>query len=185
MVVKPAIAAFSVLAFCCAVPSAFAQDEKEDAAAATALQEPVKPEPQPAQVEAVKEQAQPVQQKIEETTEMKEVEGTINAKSFTFLALGVGANSEGTQVEMAFNVDKDVKIVHKKSYKELRAGDIVRVRYAEMKQVDASGKTIGSSRMLKQITFLKSAEKKQSAPAALASQEEGQGSIPLKGMKGE
>jgi hypothetical protein len=151
-----------------------------------AQEEPVKPAE--SAVSAAQEVSQPsVEQKIEEQTEMLEVEGTINAKSSHFLALGISPDPESKIArEMAFNVDKDVKIVHKKSYKELHQGDIVKVRYSETKKTNQSGAVLSSNRQLRQVTFLKVAEKTQFSQANnLVTPDEGTDTIPLKGMKGE
>jgi hypothetical protein len=113
--------------------------------------------------------------------EAREVEGVINAKSPAFIAIDF-QGQKGLE-EMAFRVAKELKFAHKKSYKEFAVGDTVTAQYVET-TVSKGDKILSSSRALKQLIFLRAAEKEQPAEGQLKSNPDGGEKIPLKGLKG-
>lgn len=132
----------------------------------------------------------------------KEASGTISALSKNFIAVVTGVDpmtKVGT--ESAFNLDANVRIVHKRSIDEIGVGDTVKVGYEEtVKMTD--GKRTSRSTMVKSITFLRAAPKEQVSkepepkqPAAQVEQpqeelsasegdEPDAGSLTLKGLRG-
>ena len=146
-------------------------------------EEPVKP--QSAEGAAKQEQAPApaVEEKEVTRVEAKEVEGVINAKSPTFIAIDF-QGQKGLE-EMAFRVAKELKFAHKKSYKEFAVGDTVTAQYAET-TVSKGDKILSSSRVLKQLIFLKAAETAQQAAGGQLKSNPAEGEkIPLKGLKGD
>lgn len=124
-------------------------------------------------------------QKEEKVTKItKQVTGEIAGISKNFIAVDYGLNAQGTSMqEMAFNLDKNIKIEHKRSLAELYLGDTVTVTYEEITKTDKQGgKWVNC--IPKVITFVRPAQKslESIAPQEAATQEE---NIPLKGIKGE
>ncbi|HOW42493.1 MAG TPA: hypothetical protein P5110_03140 [Candidatus Omnitrophota bacterium] len=118
---------------------------------------------------------------------IKQVSGVISGLSSGFIAIELGGGSAKGARESAFNLDKNVRIVHKKSLKELSVGDTVSLDYEETVTKQADGKKMRKTRVIA-ITFLKA------APQGLIAQEETQplqksepkaGELSLKGIKGE
>jgi len=122
-----------------------------------------------------------VEEKEQTTVEAREVEGVINAKSPVFIAIDF-QGQKGLE-EMAFRVAKELKFAHKKSYKEFAVGDTVKAQYAET-TVSKGDKILSSSRVLKQLIFLRAAEKVQSGEEQLKTNPGEGEKIPLKGLKG-
>jgi len=96
----------------------------------------------------------------------KDVTGEIVGLSGNFIAVAGGVNPKtGAVSEAAFNLGKNVKVVHKRSLSEFGVGDVVKVEYEE-KIVSADNGRKMRSTTVTSLTFLK--------PAArdLSSQEE-------------
>lgn len=88
----------------------------------------------------------------------KSVSGEVSGVSANFIAVAYGIKEkEQSSLEMAFDVDKDVKIEHKKSIKEIGLGDTVEVVYDEIKRFDAQGKIKSSRRLARVVVFLRAA----------------------------
>lgn len=88
----------------------------------------------------------------------KSVSGEVAGVSANFIAVAYGiSEKEQSSLEMAFDVDKNVKIDHKKSIKEIGLGDMVEVVYDEIKKIDAQGKITSSRRLARVIVFLRAA----------------------------
>jgi hypothetical protein len=88
----------------------------------------------------------------------KSVSGEVAGISANFIAVAYGiSEKEGSSLEMAFDVDKNVKIDHKKSIKEIGLGDMVEVAYDEIKKIDAQGKIKSSRRLARVVVFLRAA----------------------------
>lgn len=98
----------------------------------------------------------PQEEKEEKTS--KSVSGEVTGVSANFIAVAYGINEkEQSSLEMAFDVDKNVKIDHKKSIKEIGLGDMVEVVYDEIKKIDAQGKVTSSRRLARVVVFLRAA----------------------------
>lgn len=110
--------------------------------------------------------------KPKEVIVVREVEGVISALSGNFIAIECGLNSVGNAaVEMAFNLDKKVQVVHKKSLKEISVGDRVSVTYNEIIK-EEEGRKI-ARRLVTAITFLAAGQKQpQIEPPPPAASEE-------------
>ena len=68
-----------------------------------------------------------------ETSLIKEAEGKVSGLSSRFIAVETGVDAKaGANLEMAFKVDKNTQIVHKKSIKEISMGDIVKLSYLDI-----------------------------------------------------
>jgi len=116
---------------------------------------------------------------------MKEATGVISALSANFIAVETGIDpSTGIPREEAFNLDKNVRVLHKNSLKEIKVGDTVTVGYEETIETTDTGRRIRST-SVKTITFLKSPPKEITGLEETTSKEaEPQvGSLPLKGLK--
>jgi hypothetical protein len=162
------------------IVTVYAQDAKGKPAAAVAGQPKADAAPQ----ETVKVVA-------------KEASGVISSLSSNFIAVVTGVDSltqAGT--ESAFNLDKNVRIIHKKSLKDIKVGDTVTVSYEETLKLQ-DGKRKSRSTSVKSIAFLKAAPKEpvleEPAPqikqpqvdsAASEETEPQSGSLPLKGLRG-
>lgn len=104
-------------------------------------------------------------------SEMKEVTGEVGGISKNFLAILYGQDKDASY-EMALTIDKDVKLKGKNSLSEIGPGDTVSVSYEEKaetyKENDEKGKekdvTKVLSRVVKAVTFIKSAPKELQAP---------------------
>ncbi len=149
------------------------------------LQEPVKPAQERVEpaVAPVEEEKAPVKPEEKTVSEIKELTGEITGLSGSFIAITSGTTAEGAGLESAFNVPKDVRMAHKRSFKELRQGDTVTVRYEEVRQSFADGRTMRKN-TVKSITFLKAAPKVTQSEALTTPAEEPEGSLPLKGIRG-
>ena len=117
---------------------------------------------------------------------LKEVSGKITSLSPNFLAVETGIDQkEGAALESAFNLGKDVRIVHKKNLKELNIGDTVSVGYEETVETMEDGRKMRKS-SVKTITFLNPAPVEIRAPGQPTPSEEEEpdaGSFSLKGLK--
>ena len=99
-------------------------------------------------------------------TVAKEFTGMVSGISAGFIAVDGGVSAESkAALEMAFNLDKDVKVVHKKNLSEIVLGDTVTIHYNETTQTSAEGRTMRSTRV-REIVFV------APAPKELSSQEE-------------
>ena len=91
----------------------------------------------------------------------KKMTGEVQGISKNFIAI-LYAQDEKTSYEMAFDVDKDVKIENKKDLKEIKVGNIVAVTYQETTEKpkdDKDGKKIKvQNRTVKRIIFIKERE---------------------------
>jgi len=118
----------------------------------------------------------PVEKSI---TETREVEGVVTGLSRRFIAVLYGKNTEsGAGLEMAFDIPEKVMIVHKRSLDDIKSGDTVKLVYEEAFKIENETK-IATKRNLKQIVFLKAAEKKNESQEPLEKE-----TIPLKGLRG-
>jgi hypothetical protein len=99
-------------------------------------------------------------------TEVKEISGEVSGISSNSISILYGQN-EKTSFEMALTIDKDTKVEHKKSLKEIHTGDMVLVRYeettetykekAEKGQMKDVTRRLG--RLVKAVVFIKAAPK--------------------------
>jgi hypothetical protein len=102
----------------------------------------------------------------------KSVSGAVAGISANFIAIEYGVSEkEQSSLEMAFDVDKDVKIAHKKSLKEIHTGDTVEVAYDEIKKIDAQGKVKSSRRLARVIVFVRAAPAPKPESSVLVSGE--------------
>jgi len=119
-------------------------------------------------------------------TVSKTVTGIVSGISYNFIAVMFGQDEKGEVAqEMAFNVDKSVKIEHKSDIGSIKAGDTVSVAYEETTQTSKDGvKT--SKRMAKAITFLRPAQVKPEGAENGSLESSGNSAdmpLPIKGMK--
>ncbi len=124
------------------------------------------------------------EKKIE--TREKEVSGKITSLSSNFLAVESGIDqNEGAALESAFNLDKNVRVIHKKNLKELNIGDTVSVGYEETIETMEDGRKMRKS-AVKTITFLNPAPvevRVQEQPIPSEENVPGAGTFSLKGLK--
>lgn len=144
---------------------------------------------------AAKPQASKEASTNKETTEekivtvAKEIEGKVSGISANFIAIAYGESKEAS-LEMAFDLNKDVKVNHKKSLSEIGMGDTVKVDYDEVTRTRDDGKKI-SKRVAKIISFLRKAEKIPEAIEPEVSPDPGEQSggealsLPIKGARQE
>lgn len=148
-----------------------------------AQEEQVKPaetvEPPAAQPLPKVEQKQALEKPL---VEIKEIEGQITGLSGNFLALTYG-QSENSVLEAAFNVDKNVQLSHKRSFKEFKPGDTVKVRYEQETRALEDGR-VSRKNTIKSITFLKAAPKELVSQEPSAPSDGSDAPLPLKGTKG-
>ncbi|MFA6384702.1 MAG: hypothetical protein WCY10_04960 [Candidatus Omnitrophota bacterium] len=137
---------------------------------------------------------------VKETVKIvaKEASGTVSALSGNFIAVATGVDPVSkVGVESAFNLDKKVRIIHKKSLNDIKTGDTVKVNYEETLKIQ-EGKRKSRSTKVISITFLKAApktpdsqepapqvEQPQEEPSAQEGNEASSGSLSLKGLKEE
>lgn len=99
------------------------------------------------------------QQQEKEEIARKSVAGEVSGLAPNFIAVLYGQSQESqAALEMAFDLDKDVKIEHRKSLKEINMGDTVEVAYLEITKTREDGRKI-SRRVAKVITFVRASEK--------------------------
>ena len=99
-------------------------------------------------------------------TVAKEVSGQVSGISSSLISILYGQDKK-TSYEMALTIDKDTKVEHKKSLKEIQSGDTVLVKYEETTETykveDAKGQkkevTRRLGRQVKTVVFLKAAPK--------------------------
>ena len=93
-------------------------------------------------------------------TAAKDITGTVGGISPNFIAVTLGRGAQGqAALEMAFNLNKTVKIEHKNSIKDIKLGDTVQVAYDEITTTREDGsKSI--RRVAKSVIFLRQAENK-------------------------
>jgi hypothetical protein len=85
----------------------------------------------------------------------KTVTGVVSGISYNFIAVMYGHDAKGEVArEMAFNVDKNVRIEHKPGIKDIKAGDTVTVAYDEI-TVTAPDGSKAVQRITKAIAFLR------------------------------
>ncbi len=134
--------------------------------------------------EDVTQPAPASQQQPLKTVAHKTVEGVVTGLSGNFMAVQYGRDeTQQVCLEMAFNVDPNVKIEHKQSIKDFVMGDTVFVSYdliSEKFDDDTELKKIVATK----ISFVRPAQKRPDE-AALVSTEEEPESLPIKGPKGE
>lgn len=97
------------------------------------------------------------------TVVVKEMKGEVSGISSSFIAILYGQD-KNTSYEMAFTMDKNVKLEDKKSLKEIEPRDIVTVSYeetSETKKVDDKEVTRVMSRVVKRIRFVRAGTKLQ------------------------
>jgi hypothetical protein len=139
-----------------------------------------------------KAQDKPAGQEPKREVVFKEVTGRVSGLSSNFIAVVYGSDDKNkASLEAAFKLDKDLRIVHKGSLKDIMMGDTVKVGFEETKETFADASTTRSVKA-KTITFLQhvqkdllpdeSAQLKDTAPVEPAS--EGENALPLKGLKG-
>lgn len=99
---------------------------------------------------------------------VKEVSGKVSAIRSNFITIVYKKNVEkGIEYEIDFPIDKDVRVVHKKSLSEIKAGDMVIVKYEQEQKEDEVIKDDGSieriikiiGRKAKVITFIRATKK--------------------------
>jgi len=117
---------------------------------------------------------------------MKETTGVVSALSGSFIAVETGADPQsGAATESAFNLDKNVRIEHKNSLKEIKIGDTVAVGYAETIETKDDGSQSRKT-SVKTITFLRPAPQEmtsQEAPTSPAGGGPEDTPLSLKGLK--
>jgi hypothetical protein len=100
--------------------------------------------------------------KEKEVVVAMEVSGTVSGLTPNFIAVIYGRNeAEKVSLEMAFSLDKDVRIAHKNSIQEIGLGDEVRITYDEVTRINAEGKIIARKRVAKEVAFVRQAQKVQ------------------------
>jgi hypothetical protein len=100
--------------------------------------------------------------KEKEVVVTMEVSGRVSGLSPNFIAVIYGRDDTGkVSLEMAFNLDKDVKVAHKNSIKEIGLGDEVKITYAEITRFSAEGKMISRRRVAKEVAFVRAAKTEQ------------------------
>jgi hypothetical protein len=128
----------------------------------------------------------------------KEVEGVVAGAGPGAIAVTAGLNDSGASREMSFNVPANVRFVHRKSMKDINAGDTVKIVYEEIVS-SYPDKRRKSVREVKQIIFLKPGAARKAAADATEqlrstetisseAQQPAQPTedvLPLKGAKGE
>ncbi|MDD5730520.1 MAG: hypothetical protein PHN57_05280 [Candidatus Omnitrophica bacterium] len=118
----------------------------------------------------------------------KEITGVVSGLSSNFIAVTLTVESESVPAtEFAFNIDKKIRVVHKKNLSEIKFGDTVKINYDETTKTLDDGRKIVKN-TAKMITFLKAAPKeaaqveiKTSAPQQSTPESD---SLSLKGLKG-
>ena len=95
----------------------------------------------------------------------KHMTGEVSGISANFLGLVYNVDQkEQTSYEMAFSLDKDVKVEAKAGLSEISPGDIVSVAYDETLETDDQGNKRVMQRLVKRIAYLKpSADKLEEA----------------------
>jgi len=91
---------------------------------------------------------------------MKKMKGEVAGISQNFISILYGQD-EKTSYEMAFDIDKDVKIENKADLKQINIGNIVTVAYEETTEKlkdDKKGKIKVKNRTVKRIVFIKERE---------------------------
>lgn len=111
------------------------------------------------------------EKEFKKTTVTKKLDGEVAGISADFIAIDCGLNEKKTAArEMAFKLDKNVKVEVKKSIKEIGVGDTVSVTYEEI--AETNGKIIRNlGRTVKSVRFLRPAPK-QPEPSELQSRAE-------------
>lgn len=103
------------------------------------------------------------EEEAKKTVVVKEMQGEVSGISNNFIAIVYGQDKK-TSYEMAFTMDKDVKIEDRKSLKDIGVGDIVLVSFEETTETKKEGdKDISRvvSRVVKKIRFIRPAAKIQ------------------------
>lgn len=93
----------------------------------------------------------------------KEITGEVSGISSNFIAIVYGQDKK-TSYEMAFSMDKDVRIEDRKSLKDIGVGDIVSVSFEETTETKKQGDkdiTRVVSRVVKKIRFIRPGAKIQ------------------------
>lgn len=90
------------------------------------------------------------------TVVVKDMQGEVSGISSNFIAILFGVDEKSSH-EMAFTMNKDVKVEHKKSLKDIGVGDLVSVNYEEISETtkqDDKDITRVLSREVKRIRFI-------------------------------
>lgn len=108
--------------------------------------------------------AQETKDKPKLKTETRQVSGEVAGISPNFIAVLYDQDSSASY-EMALAMDKNTRIAHKASWKDINIGDTVSVRYEETTEI--AGKIVKiKSRIAKVVSFVKAVAKAQlEAPA--------------------
>ena len=109
---------------------------------------------------AEKAQAKPKKQEVFVPTvnsAVKEIQGEVSAIVNNFISI-IYKKEKGVDYEIGFPIDKNVKLVHKKSLQEIAVGDTVSIEFEEVNETAKDG-TI-TSRKPKAIYFVRPAIKK-------------------------
>jgi hypothetical protein len=91
--------------------------------------------------------------------QIKTVTGEVSAISGNFIAVLYGSDKD-TSYEMALNMNKEVKVAHKKSLKDIVQGDTVSVSYEETAEIKEGVQPKVLARVVKEVSFLSTAQKK-------------------------
>ena len=95
------------------------------------------------------------------TVVKKSVAGEVTGVMANFIGVSSGEKSTtGAPREFAFNLNKDVKLEHKKELKQIGVGDTVKVDYDEVTTEKSDGSK-SSKRVARTISFMKSAPTNQ------------------------
>jgi hypothetical protein len=105
-------------------------------------------------------------EEVTKKTTAKEISGQVSGMSSSLIYILYGQDKK-TSYEMALTINKDTKVEHKKSLKEIQPGDTVLVKYEETTETykveDAKGQkkevTRRLGRLVKAVVFLKAAPK--------------------------
>jgi hypothetical protein len=139
------------------------------------------------------EETKEVKKEKEEVVK-KEVMGEVSGISPNFIAIVYGQNQEKqSSLEMAFDLNKDVVVTHKKSLSEIGMGDTVKVDYDQITKTKDDGTKI-SRRLARMVTFLRKAAKKPELTESASPADSGEVApepdeeslpLPIKGIKQE
>jgi hypothetical protein len=119
-------------------------------------------------------------------TVRKEVTGVVSGLSSNFMAVTYGGDdpSQGAY-EMAFTIDKKIRVEHKNKLSDIKFGDTVTVKYDEITEELDNGRKIRTF-VAQAVMFLKAASRDLTSQEAVNMPVAGgttNDSLPLKGVK--
>lgn len=102
-------------------------------------------------------------EEIKKKVTIKELQGEVSGLSNNFIAI-IYAQDKKTSYEMAFTMDKNLRIENRKSLSDIAVGDIVSVSFEETSETKKQGnKDISriAGRLVKKIRFIRPGAKVQ------------------------